>query len=1031
MNSYSVAAVMKATGADQFIRDFQNATKSVETFVKSNEKSFESMRKVGKVAMAGGLAIGAGLGFAVKTAATFEAAMSEVGAISGASAKDMKLLEATAREWGATTSFSATEAADGLKYMALAGWDVDKMMSGIGPILHLAEAGALDLGRASDLVTDSMAALGVEVGDLEGYLDKVAQTSRKSNTDIDALMEAFVIAGGTFSRFNVPLEEANAFLGVLANRGTKGSEAGTALNAIMTRLGQSTGPAADALKEMGVSAYDSEGNFRGMEVVMKDIEKAMSGMTDKQKSHYTEQLAGLNHGKSFTKMLQGLGDEYDELKGNIDNADGALQEMRDTMKDNLQGQLENLWSAIEDIAISIGNALMPAVKLAVRILQTLADAFNSLSENTKTVIAIILAISAVALTLGGAFLLLVGSLPFIMNGFTHLNNVLSLARVAMLKFNAAILMNPMTWVVAGIIAAAALIYIYWEPIKDFFINLWDSIKDGAMYLWEVINNKWGGQIETLKSIVMGLANYVINAWNYIYNLVQPIVQSIVDFVMDIWTALSNWWGSNQDGFLSKAITLWNAIKTGISTAVSAIVGFVMDIWGGLVEWWNTHGQMIQDAAMNVWNFIMTIITAVVGAIVNVVQFSFELIQTIILTVFDAIFAAVEFVWPYILEAITFAIDGIWAIMQFVWPFIQMLIIDTWNAIVNTIQGAIDIILGIVQFFAALFTGNWSEMWAATKQIFSGALQMVWGLINLWFVGKILKGIKLFAQGFKTVIMTVWNAVRSLFTAGVNAARSVVTAGFNLIRSVITSVMNVIRSIISTVWNFIRSIISSVVNSIRSVISSGFNAARSVVTSTVNAIRSVVSSVFNALRGVVSGAMSGVRSAISSGMQGALRAVTSVGSAFRNAGSKIVSMIADGIKAAAGKVTGAAKDLMGKVRNLLPFSPAKDGPLTDLHRLNFGGTIADSIDRGKSTAINAAHQMMNAIRNSVDPNINVGSSFTNNRLNNANNLAENNVSKPIIIHNYMNVDGETVATNTYQHTDNLMGNKTNLNERWGR
>src|SRR5699024_8287964 len=409
--------------------------------------------------MAECLAIGAGLRCAVKTAAKFEAAMSEVGAISGASAKDMKLLEETAREWGATTSFSATEAADGLKYMALAGWDVDKMMSGIGPILHLAEAGALDLGRASDLVTDSMAALSVEVGDLEGYLDKVAQTSRKSNTDIDALMEAFVIAGGTFSRFNVPLEEANAFLGVLANRGTKGSEAGTALNAIMTRLGQSTGPAADALKEMGVSAYDSEGNFRGMEVVMKDIEKAMSTMTDKQKSHYTEQLAGLNHGKSFTKMLQGLGDEYDELKGNIENADGALQEMRDTMKDNLQGQLENLWSAIEDIAISIGDALLPYIKMAVSFLQKLADAFIGLNENTKAVVGVLLAVSSVVLTLGGAFLLLVGSLPFIMNGFTHLKNVLGLARVAMLKFNAAILMNPMTWIVVAIIAAAALIYV--------------------------------------------------------------------------------------------------------------------------------------------------------------------------------------------------------------------------------------------------------------------------------------------------------------------------------------------------------------------------------------------------------------------------------------------------------------------------------------------------------------------------------------------------------------------------------------------
>src|SRR5690625_2425265 len=187
MNSYSVAEQLKAVGADRFASDFKNASRSVQGFVRENDQAFASMRTAGKLAMAGGVAIGAGLGYAVKAAANFESAMSEVGAISGASSKDMKTLEAAAREWGSTTSFSATEAAEGFKYMALAGWDTQQMLDGIGPILHLAEAGAIDLGRASDLVTDSMSALGIETKDLEGYLDKVAQTSRKSNTDIDAL----------------------------------------------------------------------------------------------------------------------------------------------------------------------------------------------------------------------------------------------------------------------------------------------------------------------------------------------------------------------------------------------------------------------------------------------------------------------------------------------------------------------------------------------------------------------------------------------------------------------------------------------------------------------------------------------------------------------------------------------------------------------------------------------------------------------------------------------------------------------------
>src|SRR5699024_7649398 len=189
---------------------------------------------------------------AVKVGSDFEAGMSKVAAISQASGEDLQKLEDKAREMGKSTSFSATEAANGLEYMALAGWETEQMLSGIEPVLHLAEAGALDLGRASDLVTDSMAALGLEVDDLDGYLDRVAQTAANSNTDIDALMEAMIVAGGTFSRFNVPLEEANAFLGVLANRGTKGSEAVSALNAIMGSVTSCTGQQARVLVEISL-----------------------------------------------------------------------------------------------------------------------------------------------------------------------------------------------------------------------------------------------------------------------------------------------------------------------------------------------------------------------------------------------------------------------------------------------------------------------------------------------------------------------------------------------------------------------------------------------------------------------------------------------------------------------------------------------------------------------------------------------------------------------------------------------------------
>src|SRR5699024_6242502 len=217
-------------------------------------------------------------------------------------------------------------------------------------------------------------------------------------------------------RLNVPLEEANAFLGTLANRGFKASEAGTAINAIMARLTQTTGPAADALNEMGVTAFDSEGNFRGMEVVLKDVEAAMSTMTDAEKEHYQQQLAGLNHGKTFSAMINGLGDEYDDLKESVVDSDGALLEMRDTMKDNLQGALENLSSAFEEILITLGTTLLPIVEKATEWLQKLADWFNNLSDETKETIAIVTAIAAALALVVGPIMMLIGFIPAIIAG---------------------------------------------------------------------------------------------------------------------------------------------------------------------------------------------------------------------------------------------------------------------------------------------------------------------------------------------------------------------------------------------------------------------------------------------------------------------------------------------------------------------------------------------------------------------------------------------------------------------------------------
>ncbi|WP_054637184.1 phage tail tape measure protein [Thalassobacillus sp. C254] len=325
-----------------------------------------------------------GLGAAMlRTGMEFETSMSNVQALSGATGNDLQRLEDKAREMGANTSKSASEAADAMGYMALAGWDTQQMLDGIEPILRLSEAGNIDLARASDLVTDSMSALQIEVADLPKYLDMVAEASRTSNTDMDALMEAFLIAGGTFAEFNVPLDEATALLGVLANRGFKGSQAGTALNAIFVNLTSGAGQAGEAMDELGISAFDAEGNFIGLEETLLLVKEATEGMTDEQQAQYISMIAGKQHLKTFQALLAGLDDEYEGLKESVDDSTGALNNMAETMKDNAQGNIERLQSAFGELSITVSEHLLPFVSDLTEGLTDMVSKFGDLEPSTQ------------------------------------------------------------------------------------------------------------------------------------------------------------------------------------------------------------------------------------------------------------------------------------------------------------------------------------------------------------------------------------------------------------------------------------------------------------------------------------------------------------------------------------------------------------------------------------------------------------------------------------------------------------------------
>lgn len=350
---------------------FNNAMGTAETKMQSLGSIAAKAAAVAAAAW-GALKIGQFVGDAVSTYADFDQAMANTAAICGATADDYARLQQAALDMGKATTKTATESAEALGYMGLAGWDVNESIAGLEPILRLSEATQMDLATCSDLVTDSLSALGLQVDDLGEYLDVAAMANNKSNQTAQMLMEAYIAVGGTMKNLNVPIQESAAALGVLANRGIKGSEAGTALNAVINNLTTGTGKAGKMMDKLGISAFDSNGKFIGLAETLRVVDEATKDMTEEQRNAALAALGGKEHIDALNDLISGLNtttadgrSEWEALTDDLYNADGALSTMAATVTDTLQGAISIFGSAMDDMKIRLAQTFAPAAKDAI------------------------------------------------------------------------------------------------------------------------------------------------------------------------------------------------------------------------------------------------------------------------------------------------------------------------------------------------------------------------------------------------------------------------------------------------------------------------------------------------------------------------------------------------------------------------------------------------------------------------------------------------------------------------------------------
>ena len=610
MNLFNLEAVlsMDTSEYDRGLSNAENKTGSLKS----------TITKLGigtAVAGIGKAAIGVGQ--------DFEAGMSQVAATMGISSDavrrnegDFKLLSDAAKEAGSSTQFSATQSAEALNYLALAGNDAQTSVSLLPTVLNAAAAGGLELGYASDLITDSMSALGLETKDTTTFVDQLTMTSQKSNTSMGQLGEAILTVGGTAKKLKGGTVELTTALGILADEGTKGSEAGTALRNIILSLAAPTNTAAKELEKLGVSAYDTNGNFRSLDDIFIDLHKSTNNLSESAKNQAFTKIFNKTDLKAVETMLASCGGRFDELSGAIEDSAGAAEETAKTMNMNLKGALTTLGSALEGVGITIYETfkepLTNAVNSAATAIQDLIKAFNE-GKLDKTIAAIGSALAGVITYMA------------IMKGYAIVTSVLGIAKalftaVTMIKsvsgamaiLNTVLLANPIGLVVGAISALVAAFVYLWntsDGFRNFWIELWNNIKEFT-----------GTTIETIK--------------NFFTQTIPQAIDNMILWFQTLPTRIGEWLQQTITNVGEWATNMWNkAIETGtnfinaivefFSTLPARIGYFIGFALASVVEWgvdmWNKAGEAGEKFIQNITTWFQQLPTKIKTWFDNTVQ----------------------------------------------------------------------------------------------------------------------------------------------------------------------------------------------------------------------------------------------------------------------------------------------------------------------------------------------------------------------------------------------------------------------------
>src|SRR5574344_662431 len=691
-----------------------------------------------------------GLGTAsVTTAANFESSMSQVQAtmgitkdsmstLDGQSVNTMDALSNLAKEMGASTAFSATECAEALNYLALAGYSTQEMADTLPTVLNLAAAGGIDLASASDMVTDAMSALGMETAEADTMVDQMAKTASTTNTSVAQLGEGILTIGATAKSVKGGTAELNTALGILAKNGIKGAEGGTHLRNIILSLQSPTDAAAKQMEALGISVYDSEGNMRSLNDILGDLNTSMDGMTSEEKSNIISNIFNKTDLSSVNALLANTGSTWDDLQQKITDSGGAAQQMADTQLDNLQGQITILKSALEGLAISFGELLMPAIKQIVGWVQKFVDFLNSLDEGTKkTIVTIALVVAAL-----GPVLIVIGkvisAVGTIMTIVPKIAGVINTVKGAFAALNTTMLANPIVLIIAAIAALVAAFIYLWnncDGFRQFWIDLWENVTQVAITVWNAIKEFFSQVWEAIKTIFSTVFEVIKTLVTTYFNLYKTIIETVINVIKTVITTV---WETNKAVFTTvfeviKTIvtTYFNIYKTIIQTVLTVIQTVITTVWNTIKTVITTVLNAIKTIFTTVWNAIKTIVQAVVSGIKGLITGDFTAVKNSITTIMNTSKSTISTIWNTIKTTVSTVLNAI-----------KSAVSNVFNGVVNAVKGAMTNVLNAVK---SGFSNVKNHITGLASQAFTWGKDLVMGIVNgikscIGAVGDAVKGV---------------------------------------------------------------------------------------------------------------------------------------------------------------------------------------------------------------------------------------------------------------------------------------------------